>query len=86
MFSTGNAALDPAVSRFTVRQRDNEEEAEERRGKVQAAMLGRQTDDLAAQVRIFEATPIDMNEVGIVFMATSSQLENANPESKRSTI
>ncbi len=31
-----NAALDPAVSRFTVRQRDNEEEAEEWRGKVQA--------------------------------------------------
>ena len=49
-------------------------------------MLGGQTDDLAAQVRIFEATPIDMNEVGIVFMATPSQLENASPESKRSTI
>lgn len=31
-----NAALDPAVSRFTVRQRDNEEEAELWRGKVQA--------------------------------------------------
>jgi type I restriction enzyme R subunit len=31
-----NAALDPAVSRFSVRQRDNEEEAEEWRGKVQA--------------------------------------------------
>ena len=33
---TMNAALDPAVSRFTVRQRDNEEEAELWRGKVQA--------------------------------------------------
>lgn len=31
-----NAALDPAVSRFTVRQRDDESEAEELRGKVQA--------------------------------------------------
>lgn len=31
-----NAALDPAVSRFTVRQREDESEAEEWRGKVQA--------------------------------------------------
>jgi type I restriction enzyme R subunit len=31
-----NAALDPAVSRFTVRQKDGEEEAELWRGKVQA--------------------------------------------------
>lgn len=31
-----NAALDPAVSRFAVRQKDNEEEAELWRGKVQA--------------------------------------------------
>jgi type I restriction enzyme R subunit len=31
-----NAALDPAVSRFTVRQKDNEEEAEVWRGKAQA--------------------------------------------------
>ena len=31
-----NAALDPAVSRFTVRQRDDESEAEEWRGKLQA--------------------------------------------------
>jgi type I restriction enzyme, R subunit len=31
-----NAALDPAVSRFTVRQRDDEDEAELWRGKVQA--------------------------------------------------
>ena len=31
-----NAALDPAVSRFTVRQKNNEEEAELWRGKVQA--------------------------------------------------
>jgi type I restriction enzyme R subunit len=31
-----NAALDPAVSRFTVRQKDNEEEVELWRGKVQA--------------------------------------------------
>lgn len=31
-----NAALDPAVSRFTVRQNDDEEEAELWRGKVQA--------------------------------------------------
>jgi type I restriction enzyme R subunit len=31
-----NAALDPPVSRFTVRQKDNEEEAELWRGKVQA--------------------------------------------------
>src|SRR5258708_16514909 len=31
-----NGALDPAVSRFTVRQRDEESEAEEWRGKVQA--------------------------------------------------
>ena len=31
-----NAALDPAVSRFTVRRNDNEEEAEDWRGKVQA--------------------------------------------------
>jgi type I restriction enzyme R subunit len=31
-----NVALDPAVSRFTVRQRDDESEAEELRGKVQA--------------------------------------------------
>ena len=31
-----NAALDPAVSRFTVLQKDNEEEAELWRGKVQA--------------------------------------------------
>jgi type I restriction enzyme R subunit len=31
-----NAALDPAVSRFTVRQRDEEAEAEEWRGKLQA--------------------------------------------------
>jgi type I restriction enzyme R subunit len=31
-----NAALDPAVSRFTVRQKDKEEEAELWRGKVQA--------------------------------------------------
>ena len=36
-------------------------------------MLGRQTDDLAAQVRIFEATPIDMNEVRIVFMDKPSR-------------
>ncbi len=36
-------------------------------------MLGRQTDDLAAQIRIFEATPIDMNEVGIVFMDKPSR-------------
>jgi len=33
-----NAALDPAVSRFTVRQKDNEEEAELWRGKVQALL------------------------------------------------
>ena len=33
---TMNAALDPAVSRFTVRRDDNEEEAEGWRGKVQA--------------------------------------------------
>jgi len=33
---TMNAALDPAVSRFTVRQKDNEEEAELWRGKMQA--------------------------------------------------
>ena len=33
---TMNAALDPAVSRFTVRRNDNEEEAENWRGKVQA--------------------------------------------------
>jgi len=33
---TMNAALDPAVSRFKVRQQDNEEEAELWRGKVQA--------------------------------------------------
>ncbi len=33
---TMNAALDPAVSRFKVRQKDNEEEAELWRGKVQA--------------------------------------------------
>jgi type I restriction enzyme R subunit len=33
-----NATLDPAVSRFTVRQRDNEEEAELWRGKVQALL------------------------------------------------
>jgi type I restriction enzyme R subunit len=31
-----NAALDPAVSRFSVRQREDEEEAELWRGKVQA--------------------------------------------------
>ena len=31
-----NAALDPAVARFTVRQKDNEDEAELWRGKVQA--------------------------------------------------
>ena len=31
-----NAALDPSVSRFTVRQKDNEDEAELWRGKVQA--------------------------------------------------
>jgi len=31
-----NAALDPAVSRFTVRQRDDESETEEWRGKIQA--------------------------------------------------
>jgi type I restriction enzyme R subunit len=31
-----NAALDPAVSRFTVRQRDDEAEAEDWRGKLQA--------------------------------------------------
>jgi len=31
-----NAALDPAVSRFTVRQKDNEEDTELWRGKVQA--------------------------------------------------
>src|SRR5260370_9479363 len=31
-----NAALDPAVSRFTVRQRDDESEAEEWREKMQA--------------------------------------------------
>jgi type I restriction enzyme R subunit len=31
-----NAALDPAVSRFTVRQKDNEEETELWRGKMQA--------------------------------------------------
>ena len=36
-------------------------------------MLGRQTDDLAAQVQIFEATPIDMNEVRIVFMDKPSR-------------
>ena len=33
---TMNAALDPAVSRFTVRREDNEEEAEDWRGKVHA--------------------------------------------------
>jgi type I restriction enzyme, R subunit len=33
-----NAALDPPVSRFTVRQKDNEEEAELWRGKVQALL------------------------------------------------
>ena len=33
---TMNAALDPAVSRFTARREDSEEEAEEWRGKVQA--------------------------------------------------
>ncbi len=33
-----NAALDPAVSRFTVRQKDNEEEAELWRGKAQALL------------------------------------------------
>lgn len=33
-----NAALDPAVSRFTARQRDNEEEAELWRGKAQALL------------------------------------------------
>ncbi len=33
-----NAALDPAVSRFTVRQKDSEEEAELWRGKVQALL------------------------------------------------
>jgi type I restriction enzyme, R subunit len=33
-----NATLDPAVSRFTVRQKDNEEEAELWRGKVQALL------------------------------------------------
>ncbi|MBX3279776.1 MAG: DEAD/DEAH box helicase family protein [Acidobacteria bacterium] len=33
-----NAALDPAVSRFTVRRRDNEEEAELWRGHVQALL------------------------------------------------
>jgi type I restriction enzyme R subunit len=33
-----NAALDPAVSRFAVRQKDDEEEAELWRGKVQALM------------------------------------------------
>lgn len=33
-----HAALDPAVSHFTVRQRDNEEEAELWRGKVQALL------------------------------------------------
>ena len=33
---TMNAALDPAVSRFTVRRDDNEEAAEDWRGKVQA--------------------------------------------------
>jgi type I restriction enzyme R subunit len=33
---TMNAALDPAVSRFTVRQKDSEEEAELWRGKAQA--------------------------------------------------
>ena len=33
---TMNAVLDPAVSRFTVRRDDNEEEAEDWRGKVQA--------------------------------------------------
>ena len=31
-----NAALDPAVSRFTARQQDDEAEAEEWRGKLQA--------------------------------------------------
>ena len=31
-----NATLDPAVSRFTARQKDNEEEGEQWRGKVQA--------------------------------------------------
>jgi len=31
-----NAALDPAVSRFSARQRDNEDEAELWRGKLQA--------------------------------------------------
>ena len=33
---TMNAALDPAVSRFTARRNDNQEEAEDWRGKVQA--------------------------------------------------
>ncbi|HAZ60744.1 MAG TPA: type I restriction endonuclease subunit R [Gammaproteobacteria bacterium] len=33
-----NAALDPAISRFTVRQRDDKEEAELWRGKVQALL------------------------------------------------
>ena len=36
-------------------------------------MLGRQTDDLAAQVRIFEAIPIDMNEERINFMDKPSR-------------
>ncbi len=35
---TMNAALDPAVARFTVRQKENEEEAELWRGKVQALL------------------------------------------------
>ena len=33
-----NAALDPAVSRFTVRQKDSEEDAEDWRGKMQALL------------------------------------------------
>jgi hypothetical protein len=37
------------------------------------AMLCRQTDDLAAQVRIFEATPIDMNEIRIASMNKPSR-------------
>src|ERR1700730_8812232 len=36
-------------------------------------MLGGQTDDLAAHVRIVEAITIDMNEVGIVFLDKPSR-------------
>jgi len=71
-----NAALDPAASRFTVRQKDNEEEAELWRGKVQAF---RNLDGFLSQVIPYQDSDLERLYVFLRHLAAKLPRRRSGP-------